>query len=480
MRKKFITNLAFILFLNLLIKPFWIFGIDRVIQNTVGTNEYGFYFSLFNFSLLLNIVLDLGITNYNNRNISRHNQLLDKYFSNIIGLKFMLGIVYLVFILISALIIDYSQKQIYFLLLLTFNQFLISLILYMRSNISALHMFKIDSIISVLDRTILIIICGILLLDVFNFGIFQIEWLVMSQSVAYILTALFAFFVILSKSKKLTFKFDFKFFIIILKKSYPYALLVLLMTSYTRIDSVMLERMLPDGNTQVGIYAHGYRILDAASQYAYLFAALLLPIFAKMLKNNENVSKLVKLSLLLLIIPAFALSVSSFFYSQDIIFVLYKNHIEISAQVFSILILGFIPISSSYIFGTLLTANGSLKELNILAVISLALNITLNLILIPEYKALGAATASLATLLFMAVAQVFIARKKFNFTIKPQILIKLFLFVVLVTITAFLADKYIEHRILGFSSVMLSAVVLAFAMQLINIKFLYKIVKYDL
>ena len=79
MRKKFIINLAFLLLLNLLIKPFWIFGVERSVQNIVGSAEFGFYFSLFNFSLLLNIILDLGITNFNNRNISQNPQLLRKH-----------------------------------------------------------------------------------------------------------------------------------------------------------------------------------------------------------------------------------------------------------------------------------------------------------------------------------------------------------------------------------------------------------------
>ena len=65
MNRKFVTNLALLLLLNLLIKPFWIFGIDRSVQNTVGAGEYGLYLALFNWALIFNIVLDIGITNFN-------------------------------------------------------------------------------------------------------------------------------------------------------------------------------------------------------------------------------------------------------------------------------------------------------------------------------------------------------------------------------------------------------------------------------
>ncbi|MDP2888396.1 MAG: polysaccharide biosynthesis protein, partial [Bacteroidota bacterium] len=70
MKRKFITNLLLLLFLNVLIKPFWIFGIDLTVQNMVGDESYGLYFSLLNFSMILNIFLDLGITSYNNKNIA--------------------------------------------------------------------------------------------------------------------------------------------------------------------------------------------------------------------------------------------------------------------------------------------------------------------------------------------------------------------------------------------------------------------------
>ena len=85
--RKFITNLLILLCLNLLIKPFWILGIDRTIQNTVGTESYGFYFAIFNLTFLFNILLDFGITNFNNKNIAQNNHLLNKHFSGITLLR---------------------------------------------------------------------------------------------------------------------------------------------------------------------------------------------------------------------------------------------------------------------------------------------------------------------------------------------------------------------------------------------------------
>ena len=79
MKKKFLSNLVLIIFLNLIIKPFYILGIDAEIINRVGEFEYGVYFSIINLTFLLNIFLDLGVNNYNVKNISQHSFLVKKH-----------------------------------------------------------------------------------------------------------------------------------------------------------------------------------------------------------------------------------------------------------------------------------------------------------------------------------------------------------------------------------------------------------------
>jgi len=383
-KRVFVTNLALIVVLNLLIKPLWIFGIDMTVQNITGAYQYGTYASLFSFSIILNICLDLGITNFNNKNIAQHSQLLRKYFSNIVMMKFLLGVLYALVCITVGVIMGYNSHQFHLLYFLIFNQFLLSFILYLRSNISGLHYFKTDSFISITDRTLMIAICGILLIVPQTRQHFQIEWFVYSQTIAYFITFLIAFLVVLKHSQFFRLQFDYKFLIIIFRQSYPFALLVLLMGLYSRIDIVMVERMLTDGKEQAGIYSQAYRIIDAVSMFSFLFATLLLPIFARMIKQKENVSQLVRLSYLLLFVPTVVFSVSSVFYSNHLIGMLYKQHIDEAAGIYSILILGFIAVSTSYIFGTLLTANNNVKQLNYMALTGVIINIVLNLIFIPK------------------------------------------------------------------------------------------------
>lgn len=442
MNKKFIINLALLLLLNFLVKPFYILGIDAEIQNRVGAEVYGQYFSLLGFSFLLNIILDVGIVNYNTRNIAQHNFLLQKYFGHIISLRMILSVVYVVVALFFAWVLGYDVLEIEMLMWLVLNQILVSVILYVRSNLTGLLLFKRDSIISVLDRGLLIVICGSLLWGGFTKETFNIYWFIWAQTFAYGVTLVVALYFLLSKQPVSKLKLKKVVSLSVLKQSFPYALLILLMTVYYRSDSVMLERMLPDGKIQAGIYANGFRFFEAANNIALLFATLLLPMFAKLIKNKQSVESLVGVSVRVLLSGAITLSIICFFYSYDLISARYNSYNQEAADVFGVLMICFVFISSTYIFGTLLTANGNLKTLNKIAFAGVILNISLNVVLIPLYKAYGAAIASLITQGLTAFAQIWLSKRYFLFKNDFLLIFKLMFYTVLMSSLIYLIIKF--------------------------------------
>lgn len=211
MQKKFITNLLILLCLNLLIKPFWILVIEPHVQNSVGNGSYGEYFAIANFSFLLNILLDFGITNFNNKNIAQNNHLLSKHFSGLFVLKLMLAAVYIIATIIVGLIIGYDGRLTKLLLVLGFNQFLISLVLYLRSNLQALHFFRTDAFLSVLDRIIMIGVVSLLLWTNFFPGRMDVMDFVYAQTFGYFLTAVIAFFAVVSNTKIIRLRWNLPF-----------------------------------------------------------------------------------------------------------------------------------------------------------------------------------------------------------------------------------------------------------------------------
>lgn len=473
-RTDFVFNITILIFLNLLIKPFWILGIDVAVQNEVGEGSYGLYFSILGFTYIFNAILDMGINNFNNRNIARNPQLLSKHFSGIITLKLLLAIGYFAVVFITAICIGYNAYQFKLLFWLAFNQFLNTLILYLRTNISALLYFKTDSVLSVLDKLLMIIFCSILLwTDILGENSFTIDHFIYAQTAAYIFTALVAFGIVISHTHFCKLQWNPVFFIAILKKSFPFALLTLLMAFYNRIDSVMIERLLPEttGAKEAGIYASAFRLLDALAMISYLFSMILLPLFSKMLKKREDINPIIKNAFSLLFVFSISASTILLWYKMPILDFFYTDHVAESAAVFCILIPCIIPISLTYIFGTLLTANGNMRILNWSAFAGMLVNLIVNFILIPHLHARGAAIASLSTQSLMALIQTIIAFRILKIPFKTLPLLRCFLFaIILVPAIGLMAQQFTGGAQYGLILSSLIALGLALSLQLIPLK----------
>jgi O-antigen/teichoic acid export membrane protein len=412
MQKKFLSSLLLIIVLNLLIKPLAIFGIDASVQNRVGASAYGLYFSLLNLSFLFNIVLDVGINNYTTKNIAQYPHLVGRYWGKIMSFRLILFFLYAALTLIMALVFGYDSNQLMLLGVLVFNQLLVTLIAFVRSHFGGLHLFKTDAIISVLDRLLLIFICGAVLFTNVTDGEFQIEWFIWMQTVAYALTAITAFALLIQKTGLPKFRLNKAFSFAILRKSYPYALLILLMMIYTRTDSVMLERIHPNGAYEAGVYAQGFRLLDALFMFGMIFANLLLPIFARMLKQKStDLEALLNQSRNLLVGGAILIGFVCHSNATEILSLIYENNVTESVPSFQLLMWCFIAMSISLIYGTLLTAGGNLKFLNRISLVGVLANIGVNLYLIPIYGATGAALATIITQSLTALAQLIYAHQ---------------------------------------------------------------------
>jgi O-antigen/teichoic acid export membrane protein len=404
MKQKFISNLFFLILANLVVKPFWIFGIDRHLQNTIDTEQYGAYFAVFNFSFLLHIILDGGINSLNNIEVAKDPNYLKNNLSNIFYLKLLLSICYVGITLAIAGITSFDSDQLHMLFILMINMILLNLILFFRSNVAALHFFKTDSILSILDRFLAILFCVLLI----YFNHFSIHNFIYAQTFALFITLITSAIIVYRIGKPKLTKLEKNIFFSILKNSYPFAILGILMTIYYRVDAVMIEQILPNGKEQAGIYAASYRLLDALNMLAYLVASILLPMFSKNINNNEIqvLKKLIIMSSGFLLLASLSTFIIAYFYSDWILAKLYLHALPQWSYVFWSLLFSFIPISLTYVFGTFLTANKNILFMNVLSFIALIINVLLNFILIPRHQALGACIATGVTQVFVIIFQI--------------------------------------------------------------------------
>lgn len=473
MNKQFASNALLIVVLNLVVKSFYLFGIDRVVQNILPEGEYGLYFTLFNFAFLFQIISDFGLQNYNARHLSSSRQLLSKYFPYLLGLKLVLGLVFVIVVAIAGYAWGFRDHQAWWLLCgIAVNQLLQSLVLFLRSNLAGLGLYRLDSFASVLDKSFLVIIASALLWSPALRPHFELYWFVLAHSVAYLITIVILYLVLKPKLTKPRIRLDWAKVAYFLKASAPFALVVFLMTAYTRLDAIMIEKLLPDGLVQVDRYASAFRLLDAANVAGFLLAGLLLPMFARQLKQKEDINPLTKLAISTMWAGAISLAIAMCAFAEPVMRALYVDANADSTTILRWLMLTFIPMSGGYVYGTLLTANGNLKRMNIIFTIGIVLNIAFNLYLIPIYGASGAAFSTFATQTLVFVAQLFLAHYLLNLKFDWRLWGKFGLFVlclilILFVFQTFFLDTFWFVKLLLFA---LLALVLAFALKLLDVK----------
>ena len=343
MRRFFVKNLLFVVTVNMLVKPAWIFLIDRTVQNRVGHEAYGTYGALFNICVIFQVLLDFGLTNYTSKTIAQYPDKLGDIFPAMFSARLVLAAIYVFVVASCGFIIGYRGWEIWLLAGILVFQALSSLLQFLRSNVAGLHKFKTDGVLSILDRSLMIVVCGTLLLIPLTGEHFRIEWFVWTQIGCYAAAALIAYLVLRRISKvRLKFHFHAPTVLKIIRESLPYAFLIFLMSVYTRSDQAIIERLLgPEGKEQNGIYIASYRWLDVANMFPIMFASMLLPMFGRMLMQKNNIQPIIQLCVNILLPFSLMIAVAASFYGDPIMHKLYTHVTPDDGTIFAILMATF-------------------------------------------------------------------------------------------------------------------------------------------
>jgi len=414
LKREFLINIAFLILINFLIKPVYILFIESRVQDTLGPNAYGLYFGIFNFAIMLQIIADLGIQNFNSTAVSRDNSLLKTYLPKMLGLKISLSLIYLLVGLTGAILIGYAARSVLIFSWVSFNFILLSFILYLRTNISATGHYRTDSMLSVVDKVLLIGILGWMLFWGHSGRPFSLFDFIFAQTVAYIIVLVLVLVINFRLAGLVRISFDLSLSREIIRESLPFSLVIILMSLYNRMDGFMLERMLDDQAYQAGVYAASFRIYDALNMVGYLFAVLLLPMFSSLMNSRKELDGLIRTGHNLILGVSIALLSGIGLYAGEILSWMYPRHMDESyITLLYLLLSSFFATSLSYNYGTLLTAAKALRSMNRILFAGVLINLVLNLIFIPKYGAAGAAMTTIGTQFFVLAGQYLLSLRIF-------------------------------------------------------------------
>lgn len=406
-RRELIVNVSFLILANVLIKPYYIFFVERNIQNQVGTEVWGLYFTLFSLSMLPQIVLDMGISSYANQRLSAHRDGLQSLWQDTVWIKPVLALFFIVIFIGTTWIGGYLQKYPMIITWIGINQILLSGILFFRAYISGLGHFRMDSIMSIADKLIFI---SLFTLGIVVGTIHEIEDFLWLQTISMLIPFVLSFIWIIRRIGISIPKIDFRNTRNIIRDSLPFAGIFILMVLFCRMEPVWINILTSDGDNQAGIYAAAYRLLDAANMMGFLFAGILLPMFSHAMsaKDVKGYQSLFDLAWSLMVSLSVLISFTIASHHRYIMQVLY---VDDHPNILHIVMFTLIPLTINYLLSTLITASGKAKVMNYYFLVSIAINIVCHVILTPRFGARGAALTALITQVCTSFLLIYLVEK---------------------------------------------------------------------
>ena len=155
----------------------------------------------------------------------------------------------------------------------------------------------------------------------------------------------------------------------------------------------------------------------------------------------------------------------------------FTGRLDQSAMIYGILMFCFLGTCTMYVFSTLLTANGNLKQLNLVALAGILINFSLNIAFIPLYQATGSAWASLTTQIVTSVAQVILVQYYFRFRVNYRFLLTIFFFSVGVILFNVISKMLPVNWIYSFILMVCISFILAGSMRMVSIRSFISILK---
>jgi len=334
---------------------------------------------------------------------------------------------------LGGLFFGYDERKLKLILLVSSGLVLSSTFLLFRSAIAGAGKYTVDSWISALDRLLMIFILGALVWFPFSGFAISIESMVIVQLVCYLIANLVCVAILFKHHLLALPKIEWHSLKKIILSTLPFAGVILFTTICNRIDVVMLNELLPEQEAlfQSGIYAAGYRFLDAANMMGYLFGALLVPIYANELSNGKSINELFNLAFRILLVLSICVGIAAISYSTEIFQLCYTAQYSTHSNIMSPLMLSLVPITLTNVFGSLILATGKLKYLNYVLLIGIGINVTLNYFVIPKYGAIGSAYTTFLTELFLIGGSYYLVKLLTSASVDKKTLYKSLLFIAL-------------------------------------------------
>ncbi|MBL4694434.1 flippase [Candidatus Gracilibacteria bacterium] len=406
----------------------------KISTEYLGREGFGEYVLIYEFLAFFGIAADLGLFTIAVKEMSENEDELPKIIGNILSLRTILVTASMLLAIVTVFFIpEYADSRIPLgVAIASFTVFLTII----NGTITSVLQTKLKmgraSIASILGKIISVSFMAYIVFYGFptdnEIGFYM---LIVAGVIGSLVTLIASNFYV-RKITPLTYQFDIQLWKKVLKRSLPYGIALILNAIYFRIDSILLSII--HGSEEVGIYGLAMRMLEQFAVLPLFFMNSVLPVLTRAIKEkSDKYKKVISYSFDFLAAAAIPIVVGGFILAFPIVFAVstpdflsdLPNGFYGSDIAFQILIFALFFQFLNVLFAFILISINEQKKLLYINAVGVVFNIVTNLIFIPEYGFIAAATTSVISEFFILTATFIAAKRCLEFSISISNLIKI-------------------------------------------------------
>lgn len=371
----------------------------------LGAELVGKYTFALAFTTIFSIITDLGLTPVLIREVARSKDQAKDYVRTIVGIKIILTILAYGSVLSAAYLLGHPPLTLTLIALagvvMAFDAFHLTFYGVLRG----MQMLKYEAVGMVAGQGITLL--GGILALVLHLPVYAYLIALALGSAWNVLLS-----VAIMRRHKIAIvpKISPAVFLSIWRISIPFALSGIFVRVYSYIDTVLLQHM--KGDIAVGWYSIPYKITYAFQFLPMALSAAVYPALSSAWRHDKErmrwvLERAIRYSILIALPITFGIAILA----PEIILTIYGQDFANSILPLEISIFGLVFIFLYFPIGALLNATDRQSVNTISMGITMAANIGLNLVLIPNYGAVGASIAAVSTNAFLAIVTLVWAMK---------------------------------------------------------------------
>lgn len=401
--------------LALIVQKIISFAYFMVIARALGPEDLGKYYFAISFTTIFAIFIDIGLTNVITREVAKTPEKAQKFLGSVLAVKIPLAIISFLAMALFINFLGYPELTKQLVYISSISMILDSFTLTFYAISRGFHNLSFESIGSIIFQLV-ILISGLFVLRE-NLGLI---WLIGTLALASVFNFLYSVIILFKKWKvKIIFEYDKIFIKSLIAITIPFSIYAIFQRLYTYLDTVFLSVLA--GDKYVGIYQVPFKIIFALQFLPMAFTASLYPALSSYWQNNKDQLAITfERAMNYLIIISLPIAFGIIILADKIV-LLFKSGYSEAILPLQITMVSLIFIFLNFAVGSLLNACDKQKINTINMAVVLTASIILNVVLITNFKAIGASITVLITNLLMFILGMRIVPKIIKFNLKSII-----------------------------------------------------------